>query len=151
MLNINKLYDISFIYHPADLRFVRRIDARMTAKDVACQVSEAELGKTDEGKTKLKADILRSHLVAIVLSPQSAASQTCGELIQYAVSSGKRLVTLIVDEDIEGDVHPAVAENPYIFFREQDVLDDGIQKLLELAVVKVFIYIRTVSCGYGDP
>ena len=150
MLNTNKLYDISFIYHPADLRFVRRIDARMTAKDVACQVSEAELGKTDEGKTKLKADILRSHLVAIVLSPQSAASQTCGELIQYAVSSGKRLVTLIVDEDIEGDVHPAVAENPYIFFREQDVLDDGIQKLLELAVANQHIRLHTELLVYAS-
>lgn len=150
MLNTNKLCDISFIYHPADLRFVRRIDARMTAKDVDCQVSEAELGKTDEGKTKLKADILRSHLVAIVLSPQSAASQTCGELIQYAVSSGKRLVTLIVDENIEVDVHPAIAENPYIFFRQQDVLEDGIQKLLELAVANQHIRLHTELLVYAS-
>lgn len=150
MLNTNKLCDISFIYHPADLRFVRRIDARMTAKDVDCQVSEAELGKTDEGKNKLKADILRSHLVAIVLSPQSAASQTCGELIQYAVSSGKRLVTLIVDEDIKVDVHPAIAENPYIFFRQQDALEDGIQKLLELAVANQHIRLHTELLVYAS-
>lgn len=149
MLNTNKLYDIFFIYHPADLRSVRRIDARMTAKGVDCQVSEAELGKTDEGKKKLKADILRSHLVAIVLSPQSAESQTCNEFIQYAVSSGKRLVSLIVDEDIKVDVHPAIAENPYIFFRQQDVLEDGIQKLLELAVANQHIKLHTEMLVYA--
>lgn len=149
MLNTNKLYDIFFIYHPADLRSVRRIDARMTAKGVDCQVSEAELGKTDEGKKKLKADILRSHLVAIVLSPQSAESQTCNEFIQYAVSSGKRLASLIVDEDIKVDVHPAIAENPYIFFREQDVLEDGIQELLELRAVNRHIKLHTEMLVYA--
>lgn len=149
MLNTNKLYDIFFIYHPADLRSVRRIDARMNAKGVDCQVSEAELGKTDEGKKKLKADILRSHLVAIVLSPQSAESQTCNEFIQYAVNSGKRLASLIVDEDIKVDVHPAIAENPYIFFREQDALEDGIQELLELRAVNRHIKLHTEILVYA--
>ncbi len=145
MHSVDQLCDICFIYHPDDIDFVRQVDDMMAAKDVDCLVSAA-----DEGKEKRKDGILRAYLVAIVLSPPSAESQTCNELIQYAVTNSKRLVTLILDEHIEGDVHSAIAENPYVFFREEDDLEAGIEELRGLLAVDSHVKLHTELLVYAD-
>ena len=145
MHSIDQLYDICFIYHPDDIDFVRQVDEMMAAKDVDCLVSEV-----DEGKEKRKDGILRAYLVAIVLSPPSAESQTCNELIQYAVTNSKRLVTLILDEHIEGDVHSAIAENPYIFFREEDDPEAGVEELRGLLAVDSHVKLHTELLVYAS-
>ena len=145
MHSVDQLCDICFIYHPDDLDFVRQVAEMMAAKDVDCLVSAA-----DEGKEKRKDGILRAYLVAIVLSPPSAESQTCNELIQYAVTNSKRLVTLILDEHIEGDVHSAIAENPYVFFREEDDLEAGIEELRGLLAVDSHVKLHTELLVYAD-
>ena len=145
MHSVDQLCDICFIYHPDDIDFVRQVAEMMAAKDVDCLVSAA-----DEGKEKRKDGILRAYLVAIVLSPPSAESQTCNELIQYAVTNSKRLVTLILDEHIEGDVHSAIAENPYVFFREEDDLEAGIEELRGLLAVDSHVKLHTELLVYAD-
>ena len=149
MLDAKNLHDIFFIYHPSDLRFVRHLEARLRAKGANCYVNVDEPGDSGEGIEELQAGILRSHLVVIVLSPQSAESPACNALIQFTVDKGKRFASLIVDEDIEADVHPAIAEHPYIFFREQDVLEDGIQALQELIVANRYVKLHTELLIYA--
>ena len=145
MHSVDQLCDICFIYHPDDIDFVRQVDEMMAAKDVDCLVSAA-----DEGKEQRKNGILRAYLVAIVLSPPSAESQTCNELIQYAVTNSKRLVTLILDEHIEGDVHSAIAENPYVFFREEDDLETAVEELRGLLAVDSHVKLHTELLVYAD-
>ncbi|MCY3798228.1 MAG: TIR domain-containing protein [Chloroflexi bacterium] len=122
-------FDIFFIYHPADLERVRRIVAQLRATGVDACFNEDEFGKSADGSTRLKDGALRSYSVAFVMSPDSAESQLCNELLQYAVSHGKRLVTLILQEEIEVEVHPAIAQNPYVFFREEDDLGARVDEL----------------------
>ncbi len=143
MLDAKNLHDIFFIYHPSDLRFVRHLEARLRAKGADCYVNVDEPGDSGEGQEELQAGILRSHLVVMVLSPQAAESPACNALIQFAVDKGKRFASLIVDEDIEADVHPAIADHPYIFFRQQDVLEDGIQALQELMAANRYVKLHT--------
>lgn len=143
MPDLDQLYDIFIIYHPADIRFVRRVDAHMKAEGLRCWVSWDDLSATLDGQAVLKAGVLRSHTVAIALSPKSAESAICNTLIQYAVNHSKRFVTLIVDEHIDVDVHPAIAENPYIFFRDEDVMEEGIQELLDVMQVDDHIELHT--------
>ena len=50
-------------------------------------------------------------------------------MIQHAVNSSKRIVSLILDEDIEVEVHPAIADNPFVFFRERDSLAEQVDEL----------------------
>ena len=146
MPDSDSFHDIFFIFHAADADFVHQLDELLADKNVDCQVVEAESGD----KKEVRDAILRAYLVAIVLSPESAASQTCNELVQYAVTSSKRLVTLIVDEHIEVDVHPAVAENPYVFFREQDVLEEGAEQLFGLLALDSHIKLHTELLVYAS-
>lgn len=122
-------FDITFIYHPADADQVERIAAQLRATGVKADLNEGEFGRTADGLNQLKASILRSYTVAFVMSPDSAESQLCNELLQYAVGKNKRLATLILNDDIGVEVHPAIAQNPYVFFREDDDLAARIDEL----------------------
>ncbi len=125
----DSFYDIFFIYHPADIDKLERVAAQTRATGLAAYFNESEFGRTAEGIKRLKAGILRSYTIAFVMSPDSAQSQLCNELLQYAVGKGKRLVTLILNDDIEVDVHPAIAQNPYVFFRAADDLAARVEEL----------------------
>ena len=122
-------YDIFFIYHPADIDRARRVAAQTRATGVNCYFSEDEYGKTTDSIRRLHDGIVRSYTVAFALSPESAESQLCNELLQFAVGNGKRLVTLILDEDIDVEVHAAIAQNPYVYFREGDDLAERVDEL----------------------
>lgn len=122
-------FDIFFIYHPSDLERARRIVAQLRATGVDACFSEDEFGKSADGIKRLKEGVLGAYTVAFVMSPDSAESQLCNELLQYAISRGKRLVTLILEEEIEAEVHPAIAQNPYVFFRQNDDLGARVDEL----------------------
>ena len=96
---------------------------------VNADLNEGEFGRSAESLKLLKASILRSYTVGFVMSPDSAESQLCNELLEYAVGKNKRLATLIIEDDIAVDVHPAIAQNPYVFFREDDDLAARVNEL----------------------
>ena len=129
MRDNNSFYDIFFIFHPADIDRVGRIAAQTRATGIDALLHEDEFGKGAGGVKILKNGILRSYTVAFVMSPDSAESQLCNELLQYAVSKGKPLVTLILDDEIKVEVHPAIAQNPYVFFRDDDELAARVDEL----------------------
>lgn len=122
-------HDIFCIYHPADIVFVRRLVAQMRASGINCWFDDSDFGKLAAESAQLKAGILQAYTVAIVLSQSSAESQLCNELIQHAVSHSKRIITLIHNDDISVEVHPAIVNNTYLFFREQDDLVERIEQL----------------------
>ena len=120
MPDSNSFDDLSFIYHPDDLDFLRRLVAQLTERGIRCWLDENEYGDTEAGRQRWMDGILRSYSVAMVLTPSSAQSQLCNALVEFAVINGKRFVSLIVNEEITVDVHPAITAYPYIFFREGD-------------------------------
>ncbi len=126
--DLGSFYDLYFIYHPDDGAFLGRAAAQMQASGINCHF-DALAPSQSLDSAPLKANLLRAYTVGIVLSPASAESQLCNELIQYAVRNSKTLLTLILDDDIAVEVHPAIAENAYVFFREQDDLLSQIELL----------------------
>lgn len=143
MVESEHFFDIFFIYHPDDIVVLRRIAAQLKALGSDCRFEDDEFsgGAVDIGL--LKADVLRSHAVGIVLSPESAASQLCNELIQHAVTNSKRIVSLILDDDIDVEVHPAVADHPFVYFREQDHLADRVEDLRHKMAVDYEVKLHT--------
>ncbi len=129
MPEVIRFYDLFLVYHPDDVTVVRRIAAQLNAMGTECRFEEDDFRKSAVDVGELKANVLRSHTIGVVLSPVSAASQLCNELIQYAVNNSKRIVSLILDEDIEVEVHPAIAENPFVYFRQQDKLAERVDEL----------------------
>ncbi|MDE2818458.1 MAG: TIR domain-containing protein [Chloroflexota bacterium] len=142
MQNGGSFYDIFFIYHPEDIEFTRQLAERLAAGNIIPRLDE-EIGKSEASRQALRDAILRSHTIAIVLSPDSAESQLCNELIEYAVANGKRFISLIINEAIAVAVHPAIAENAYVFFREEDELNASANDLLPLLQVDAHLRLHT--------
>ena len=143
MPDTNRFYDIYFIYHPDNIDFVRHLAAQLSGRDITCWFDEEEFGDSDEDRRQLLNGVLRSNTVAMILTPASAESQLCNTLVESAVNNSKRFVTLIVDDDIAVDVHPAIAENAYIFFREEDAFEISIATLLGLLPADAHLRIHT--------
>lgn len=142
MQNGSSFYDIFFIYHPEDIEFTRRLAERLVARNIVCRLDE-DIGKSEASRQALRDTILRSHTIAIVLSPDSAESQLCNELIEYAVANGKRFISLIINEAIAVAVHPAIAENAYVFLREEDDFDASVDRLIQLLQVDAHLRLHT--------
>ena len=138
----SSIYDIFFIYHPEDIDFTRRLAEQLTSQNVVCRFDE-EFGESRTGPQSLREAALRSHTIAIVLTPDSAESQLCNELVEYSVTNGKRFISLIVNEDIAVDVHPAIAENAYVFFRDEDDHESSISTLVQLLQVDAHLRLHT--------
>ena len=128
-MQASPFHDIFCIYHPADIEFVRRLAAQMRATGINCWFDDSDFGKLSAQSAQLKGGILRAYTVAVVLSQSSAESQLCNELIQHAVSHSKRIVTLIREDDISVEVHPAIVDSPYLYFRDEDDLVARIEQL----------------------
>ncbi len=135
MRETDSFYDIFFIYHPDDIDFLRRAAAQLGALGVQCRLDETVVSKSGVDIRQLQSDLLSSYTVGIVLSPSSAKSQLCNELIQHGVNHSKRFITLVLDEDIDSEVHPAIAENPFVFFREQDDFPERVEELRRYLIV----------------
>lgn len=150
MVEPEQFFDIFFIYHPDDIAVVRRIAAQLKALGSRCRFEDDEFSGRAIDIGLLKTDVLRSHAVGIVLSPQSAASQVCNELIQHAVTNSKRIVSLILDEDIGVEVHPSVADNPYVFFRQQDHLADRVEEVRHYVAVDYEVRLHTALLVAAD-
>ncbi len=142
MQNGGSFYDIFFIYHPEDIEFTRRLAGWLASRDIVCRLDE-EIGKSAADAQPLREEILRSHTVALVLSPDSAASQLCNELVEYAVAQGKRFISLIINPAITAGVHPAIPENAYVFLREGDDFADGANSLTQLLQVDAHLRLHT--------
>ena len=145
-----RYYDLYLIYHPDDIALVRRIAAQLNAMGSRCRFDEDDFSKGALDIAALKESLLRSHTVGVALSPASAASQLCNELIQHAVNNSKRLVSLIHDDDIEVEVHPAIADNPFVFFRERDDLAARVDELRPLLAVEPETRLHTELLAAAD-
>ena len=142
MQNGGSFYDIFFIYHPEDIEFTRRLAGWLASRDIVCRLDE-EIGKSAADAQPLREEILRSHTVALVLSPDSAASQLCNELVEYAVAQGKRFISLIINPAITAGVHPAIPENDYVFLREGDDFAASADSLTQLLQVDAHLRLHT--------
>ena len=122
------------------------VAAQAGATDVNCYFDEDEFGDTSAGVKRLQ----RRHIAllhsCLRLVADISREPLCNELLQFAVGNGKRVLTLILDEDIDVEVHPAIAQNPYLFFRASD---DLVARLEELRVYlqPIAILNCTLSCS----
>ena len=124
-----QIHDLFLLAHPDDVAFARQLAAELDAHGISCRAAD-DSSSDDLERQALQDASLNAHVVAIALSPASAGSQLCNEIIEFAVAHGKRFLSLIINEDIKVDVHPAIAQNPYVFFRDGEPLEESVKRLL---------------------
>lgn len=127
-------YDIFFIYHPQDIDITRRLADQLASQGLVCFFDE-EFGSSASSAQALREALLRSHKIAFVVSNVSATSQLCNELVEFALSSGKLFLSVIAEQLISVDAHPAIAANSYLHFDDEQDFEVNFAELLRLLQV----------------
>ncbi|HET9909780.1 MAG TPA: TIR domain-containing protein, partial [Anaerolineales bacterium] len=117
-------------YSRKDIEFAKRLTAELQKSDLDFWIDWEGIPPTVDWWREIEKGIEESDVFIFLISPDSAKSKICGQEIDTAVKNGKRLIPLVV-RDIKGDETPSqLSHLNWIFFREGDDFDAGLQKLV---------------------
>ncbi|MEQ1841770.1 MAG: toll/interleukin-1 receptor domain-containing protein, partial [Verrucomicrobiales bacterium] len=121
--------DVFISYSRKDIEFVRWLNEQFQEAERQPWIDWKGINPSEEWWLAILRGIDAANTFVFVLSPDSAASDTCRKEIDRSVSSGKRIVP-VVCRSVEGvEVHPDLAKLNYIFLCTDAEREDGLGKL----------------------
>ena len=118
---------------------VRKIHEALKEKDYHGWVDWAGIAPTDRWKRAIGEAIERCQAFVFVISPASVKSEVCFDTeLSHAIDVQKKIVPVVVD-DFESEKIPEkhtalfheLREINYVFLREDDDFEKGIEKIIE--------------------
>ncbi len=123
-------HDVFVSYSRKDKEIVRRLDEALRQRKREAWVDWDDLRPAEEFMQAIYGAIERANAFVFVLTPSSLASEVCGREIAHAVAHNKRLIPLVA-RDVEVQAVPkSLAALNWIFCRESDDFDAGIDTLI---------------------
>jgi len=123
--------DVFISYAREDQAFVRRVFDALAEFGRETWVDWEGIPPSAVWMAEVRKAIEAGEAFVFVISPDSLASAVCREEVAHAASVNKRLIP-ILHRDVDDTPAPeAVAERNWIFIREQDDFERGIEMLLE--------------------
>jgi hypothetical protein len=110
--------------------FVRRLQEALEARDRDAWVDWEDIPATASWRQEISDAIEAADTFVFVISPDSVASEVCGQEVAHAAEHHKRLVPLICREVESQAVPESLADLQWIFFREQDDFEASVQTLI---------------------
>jgi WD40 repeat protein len=117
-------------YSRKDTAFVRRLHEALAARQRETWVDWEGIPPSADWMREIEAAIDSAEAFAFVLSPDSAASTVCAHELAHAVGHNKRLLPILWRDADAALVPPALARLNWIWLREADDFDAGLQNLL---------------------
>ena len=134
--------DIFISYSRKDKPFVVRLNDALKKTGKETWVDWEGILPSEEWLKEIYAGIEAADTVVYVLSPDSAASEVCGQEIAHAIKFNKRLVPIVCRDVNPKDVPKSAAAHNWIFFREGDDFEASFELLLK-AVNTDIDWVRT--------
>jgi hypothetical protein len=122
--------DIFVSYSRRDSDFVQHLHTTLTESRYDTWVDWEDIPPTAAWWKMIEEGIESAHTCVFVISPDSVASKVCTQEIDHAVRHNKRLIPVVRRDVDNGQVHPALRELNWIFFRQQDNFDSAFQDLV---------------------
>src|SRR5689334_2700478 len=117
-------------YSRRDIEFARRLTDELKKSDLGFWIDWEGIPPTVDWWKEIEKGIEEADVFLFLISPDSVKSKICGQEIECAVKNGKRLIPLVL-RDIQGEETPSeLSHLNWIFFRDTDDFDTGMQKLL---------------------
>ena len=112
--------DVFISYSRKDKDFVRQLHDALAARQQDVWVDWEDIPPTADWHAEIFAAIQSANSFIFVLSPDSIASQVCGEELAHAVKQQKRLVPIVCREVNPQSAPLSVSSLNWIFFRPTD-------------------------------
>ncbi len=117
-------------YSRRDKAFVARLQEALAGRGYDVWVDWQDIPPSAEWFEEIRAGIRAADGFAYVISPDSVASTVCARELEQAVEDGKRIVPVVHRDPDGADVPEAVAALNWIFLREGDDFDAGLEQVV---------------------
>lgn len=111
--------------------FVQKLNEAFQAAQRSTWVDWEGIPLNADWRQEIYRGIEAADNFVFVLSPESVASQVCGEEIEHAIAHNKRLIPIVCQEVSYDQVHPELAKLNWIFFLEEAGFDTAFHKLID--------------------
>ncbi len=122
--------DVFISYSRKDKEFVRRLHAALTAHKRNVWVDWEDIPPTAEWRQEIYAGIEGANAFAFIISPNSLASQVCGEELDHALKNKKSLIPILYQDCGSAQMPAAISSHNWINFRDTDNFDTALNTLL---------------------
>jgi WD40 repeat protein len=123
--------DVFISYAREDQAFVRRVFDALKEFGRETWVDWDGIPPSAVWMAEVRKAIETGEAFVFVITPDSLASSVCREEVAHAASVNKRLIPILRRDVGDTPAPEAVAERNWIFLREQDDFDRGLELLLE--------------------
>ena len=119
-------------YSRRDAAIVRALYAGLKARGIGVWVDWEDIPPSAEWWEAIRAAIDSADAFAFVITPDSIASQVCGDELAHAVAAGKRLIPLLHRDAAAGQRVPeSLVRLNWIFARENEPLPLALDRFIE--------------------
>src|SRR5258708_9054948 len=126
------MFDAFISYSRKDKEFVRTVHKALTDANKKIWVDWEDIPVTSDWRAEIQGGIDGSNSFIFVITPDSAASQICGEEIAHAVDNKKRLIPLVHHDVDPKLVNSALSSHNYLFCRETDDFAGVMKTLIQV-------------------
>jgi len=117
-------------YSRKDTDFVQRLHEALEARGRETWADWEGIPPSDEWMARIHAAIDEAEALVFVISPDSLASEVCGQELDYAIAGHKRIIPVVCREP-EGSVREELAKLNWIFARPDDPFEEAQETLLQ--------------------
>lgn len=134
--------DVFISYSRKDKEFVQRLHAALLAQKRETWVDWQDILPTEKWWKAIESGIEAAEAFVFIISPDSASSEICIREIDHAVEHHKRLIPILHRETDLAKIHPALNACNWLFMRDSDDFDRGVDRLIETIDTDIK-YVRT--------
>ncbi|MBC7872297.1 MAG: TIR domain-containing protein [Chitinophagaceae bacterium] len=122
--------DVFLSYSRKDKEFVARLHDALRKMERDIWVDWEDIPLTADWWKEIQSGIDHADNFIFVISPNSLASKVCGDELEYAVKTNKRLVPVVHEDTPNMTVHSALASHNWMFFRDSDDFETAFAQLV---------------------
>jgi WD40 repeat protein len=135
--------DVFISYSRKDQAFVQKLHAALHQQQRDPWIDWEDIPPTADWWQEIELGIEGANTFACVISPASVISKICYREIEHAAKHHKRIIPILWQEGFDpADIHPALSQHNWLFFRENDNFEQAFHLLLK-AMDTDLAYVRS--------
>ena len=119
-------------YSRKNKEFVRKLNDSLDSSEIEAWVDWEGIPPSSDWMDEIQRAIEGADAFLFVISPDSLASEVCGQELELGIKNNKKLIPILHYDPTKGTVmHEKLSSHNWVYLREQDDYDAGISKVLE--------------------